>query len=109
MIETLPKYDIVIATFVTPWVYSSGDVTGVEQFEKLINQLLKEDSFLLSIDPKSVTNSVRSWLLTKINLDNVYMGNLKLTLHKDCNYTNESVRWTAWRKKGGGKVESHGL
>jgi hypothetical protein len=97
VIDDLEPYDLVIATFVTPWVVST-ETDEIGMFEELLNKALSTGSYLLSVDPRTVEDSVRSWLTqTRINNDNFYKNHLKLTIDKRVDYLNESVVWSTWK------------
>tara|TARA_X000001036_G_C20598428_1_gene773926 strand:- start:39 stop:1250 length:1212 start_codon:yes stop_codon:yes gene_type:complete len=100
LIDSLEPSDLVIATFVTPWVVSTENEEK-RMYENLLKKTLSKDSYLLSVDPKTVEDSVRSWFTkTTINNDDFYKNKLKLSLDRRVEYLNDSVLWTTWKKDG---------
>ena len=94
--------NVMISTFVTPWI--EGDEK--EQYANLIDNCLGiEESYLLSVDPQSVENSVRSELSNQsINNDEIYKLRLKMiTAKSTVANENESVEWSIWKKSRGGE------
>ena len=90
------KCDIVVSTYVAPWVNLND-----EQYQNLMKAVLHEDSFLLSVDPQNVQSSVRSALRdTRINNDNLYKLGLGLIpAKKVVTRENSSVEWSVWKMK----------
>jgi len=100
VIDSLEPSDLVIATFVTPWVVSTENEEK-DMYEKLLKKALSTGSYLLSVDPKTVEDSVRSWLTqTRINNDHFYKNELKLMMDKRVDWFNNSVVWSTWKMDG---------
>jgi hypothetical protein len=94
-----PDCDILITTYVTPYVSEGISKTN---FINLVNATVGQSSYLLSVDPKTGADSVRSMLQSqKINNDLIYKSKLlNLTLAKSPVETdNKSVEWSIWKKK----------
>jgi len=97
--EKKPDCDILITTYVTPYVAEGASKTN---FSSLVNATIGPSSYLLSVDPKTGPDSVRA-MLNKQNINNdlIYRSDLlNLTLAKSPVSTdNESVEWSIWKKK----------
>jgi hypothetical protein len=92
--KELPQCDVVISTFVTPWV--GGDARS--EFAKLLRQIMHQDSYLLSVDPQNGGCSVRSELSDmSINNDDLYKSDLKFIVAKSSSKENPSVEWMVWK------------
>lgn len=92
--KELPKCDVVISTFVTPWVNSESK----SEFADLLRHIMGENSFLLSVDPKTGECSVRSVLAnSSINNDLLYKKELKFIESKASIRENPSVEWRIWK------------
>ena len=64
--------DIIIATYVTPWVKQS-DTQNQIQYKNLLKKLMTPESILISTDPTNSHSSVRSSLTQKnVNLTEFY-------------------------------------
>jgi hypothetical protein len=70
-IEAEP-HDIVITTYVCPWVEESKK----NEFKELIGNLMDEQSILISVDPKVARSSVRSPIFnsSEFNPQSIYIG-----------------------------------
>jgi len=100
--EGLENCDIVISTYVAPWI--GGESKG--QFSTLVKNIMGDSSYLLTVDPQTGLNSVRSALFdTKINNDVLFKEEIGLISAKSAvTSTNNSVEWAVWmRPRGGGK------
>lgn len=90
------KCDIIISTYVTPYI----DNNGKDNFISLLKNCMHSDSYLISVDPQTGPDSVRSLLNNQsINNDEIYK-------HPKLNYVtakspvteeNQSVEWAIWR------------
>lgn len=90
---------IIVSTFVTPWVQGKSR----ELYQKLLENSMDEHSYLLSVDPKTGRNSVRSELsFTNINNDNLYKEVMKLRLATMVSHVNNSVEFSIWNKSTAG-------
>ena len=90
------KCDIVISTYVTPYI----DEDGKENFIELLKNCMHNDSYLISVDPKTGPDSVRSLLINQsINNDDIYKNpELNYVTAKSAVTTeNQSVEWAIWR------------
>ena len=100
-IKNLNESDIIIATFVTPFIDTGNSIDNDDtgDYGKLLDKVLGKESILLSVDPLSAEFSVKSILIdSRINCDSYYDGKLKLELDNDNDYDNNSVKWTTWRR-----------
>ena len=89
------KCDIMISTYVAPWVNDKTE----GQFRDLLSNCLGDDCFLLSVDPKTGPDSVRSALKKqRINNDDLYENKLKLLPAKrPVHEENQSVEYSIWK------------
>tara|TARA_Y100000591_G_scaffold215687_1_gene187291 strand:- start:223 stop:1431 length:1209 start_codon:yes stop_codon:yes gene_type:complete len=108
--EELPKdveinsTDIIIATYVTPWVNKS-DTKNQLQYKNLLKKLMTTESILISTDPSNSHSSVRSSLSEKnedINLNTFYK--LAMDFKPDLKLGNtfrfeNSISQKCWRLK----------
>lgn len=97
IIDMRKKCDIVISTYVAPWVgYDHSDL-----FVKLIKSIFHDSSYLLSVDPQSVENSVRSIISQSyINNQLLYKDIIGLMLSiPPKKKHNQSVEWVIYKNK----------
>ena len=92
--------DIVIATYVAPWI--SGE-DSKRDYVNLLNNIIGRNSYLISVDPKNAHNSVRSILRNRsYNNDELYKSSenedgLGLICFKGpVTSESESVEWSIW-------------
>ena len=87
--------DIMISTYVAPWVNDKTE----GQFRDLLSNCLGDDCFLLSVDPKTGPDSVRSALKKqRINNDDLYENKLNLLPAKrPVHEENQSVEYSIWK------------
>jgi len=101
--KTQKDCDILILTYVAPWV----DQNSKEEFVDLIKNTLGNNSYLLSVDPQKAENSVRAAISSEFNNDNLYKKELELSYAKRAvTKENTSVEWSIW-KKGKANEKSH--
>ena len=97
IIDMRKKCDIVISTYVAPWVgYDRSDL-----FVKLIKSIFHDSSYLLSVDPQSVENSVRS-IISQAHINNqaLYKDIIGLMLSiPPKKKHNQSVEWVIYKNK----------
>lgn len=101
LVKNLSESDVVIATYVTPFVDrgADNDINDKGSYGELLDKILGKESILLSVDPISAESSVKSILIDSvINCDSYYAAKLKLELDNDNDYDNNSVKWTTWRR-----------
>jgi hypothetical protein len=96
LIEEQKNCDVVISTYVTPWVGFDD-----KKYSKLIKKILGDKSLLLSVDPQNAKSSVRSVLKNhKTNNDDLYTYKLSLIPAKaPITRENTSVEYSIWKKK----------
>lgn len=90
------KCDIIISTYVTPYI----DDDGKKNFIDLLKNCMHPDSYLISVDPQTGPDSVRSLLINQsINNDTIYQDpELNYVTAKSAVTTeNQSVEWAIWR------------
>jgi hypothetical protein len=94
-----PDCDILITTYVTPYVSDGASKTN---FLNLVDATIGPSSYLLSVDPKTGPDSVRA-MLNKQNINNdlIYKSDLLNLTHakSPVGTDNESVEWSIWKKK----------
>ena len=95
----LSPVDVVMATYVTPWVDESDTK---EEFLQLCKDLLKnKNSVLISTDPGSSDYLVRSIVSNSYNANTWYLENLNLSPKKLIKSKNgeggiiDSIQWTS--------------
>jgi hypothetical protein len=100
--EKLEKCDVVISTYVAPWINDRNK----NQFKTLLNNIMGDTSYLLSVDPKTGQNSVRSELSNaNINNDALFLDELKyITAKAQVTNENNSVEWGIWKKPASGDI-----
>ena len=111
LVKNLSESDIVIATFVAPFVDTGDpqDKSDAGDYGKLLDKILGKESILLSVDPLSAEYSVKSILIdSQINCDSYHEEKLKLELDNDNDYDNNSVKWTTWRRSDNWEREESG-
>tara|TARA_B100000963_G_C22626161_1_gene672489 strand:- start:1626 stop:2822 length:1197 start_codon:yes stop_codon:yes gene_type:complete len=79
--EKMPKAEIVIATFVTPWVLDSKTENQI-QYKKLLKKIMTSESTLISTDPTNSECAVRSKIEHK-QLDTNLTKFYKVTMEYD--------------------------
>ena len=94
-----PNCDIMISTYVAPWVTEETE----PQFKNLLSNCLGDDCYLLSVDPKTGPDSVRSALKKqRINNDTLYENKLNLSVAKrPVHNENQSVEYSIWKPSSG--------
>jgi len=97
------SFDIIVSTYVTPWAEGTP---GEENYVNFLQNAMGPASFLLSVDPQTQHNSVRSELInTKINNDGLYKKKVGLQEAKSLQIKdNSSVGWSVWEKKKEGDI-----
>ena len=92
---------VVITTYVSPWVGLNDDT-----YKQLLRTLMSRESFLLSVDPKTATNSVRVAFKNEINHQVLYKEILQFLPAKVVTNENPSVEWTVWRGRSSQNSEA---
>ena len=94
----LKPVDIIISTYVTPWVLQSQ--TNLVQYESLIKNLMdKESSLLLTIDPSDSKYIIRDNLTNEAEkVQNFYLEELKLKANPINKRINRIADAVIWRK-----------
>ena len=97
------NFDIIVSTYVTPWAEGTP---GEENYVHFLQNVMGPTSFLLSVDPQTQHNSVRSALIkTKINNDGLYKKKVGLQEAKALQTKdNSSVGWSVWEKTNEGDI-----
>ena len=97
------NFDIIVSTYVTPWAEGTP---GEENYVHFLQNVMGPTSFLLSVDPQTQHNSVRSALIkTKINNDGLYKKKVGLQEAKALQTKdNSSVGWSIWEKTNEGDI-----
>ena len=97
------SFDIIISTYVTPW---ARVLLAKENYVNFLQNAMGPTSFLLSVDPQTQHNSVRSELNnTNINNDGLYKKKVGLQEAKALQTKdNSSVGWSVWEKTKEGDI-----
>lgn len=99
--EGLEECDIVISTYVAPWIGGESR----DQFTTLLKNIMGDSSYLLTVDPQTGQHSVRSELYeTNINNDLLFKEKIGLISAKSAvTSKNNSVEWAVWMQPKGGR------
>lgn len=101
--KSLPRIDILVATYVGPWaVFTSQE--SKDNYQALLKQIITEKTQFITVDPMAEANAVVSHYKSteiygsNINLSDFYIGMdlspEKMTWQQSCNPSVKVMRWT---------------